>query len=368
MLARSVGLRTECIGRIHIAATLGDWQRLGTWRSRARREKRVDRTEMVVGITGKLIRSVILTLLLVTGFATGRAETLVHHSTSPERQLWLVDTRGAPSQGASIQQASRLRYWRFCTDRRWCSANLPELLSTDDPASTTLFYVHGNRVSRGESFRRACAVFANLSRRVPAGQSFRLIAVSWPSDRIGVRPRPDAQIKARRSESHGLYLAWLTDQIHPDVSIGMFGMSYGPRLITAALHYLGGGSIDGRCLHARINPIRKPIRVALAAAALNAHWLQPGQRHGQALTQVEQALILINPRDRVLKWYPRMYGLGRRGSQALGYVGMRFRRSGLTDPNRVDSARVIQWNVSGQIASAHRWTAYEGSPSMMRKW
>ena len=240
---------------------------------------------LIFDTTYRLIRWVILTLLLVTGFATGRADTFRHHSTSPQHQLWLVDTRAAPSQGASVQHVSRLKYWRLDAGRQWRAADLPALLSTDDPATTTLFYVHENRVTRGESFQRACTVFANLSRRVPVGQSFRLIAVSWPADRIGVRPRPDAQIKATRSESHGLYLAWLTDQIHPDVSIGMFGFSYGPRLITAALHHLGGGSIDGRCLLARKNSTRKPIRIALAAAALDAHWLQPGQRHGQALAK-----------------------------------------------------------------------------------
>jgi hypothetical protein len=186
-----------------------------------------------------------------------------------------------------------------------------------------------------------------------------LIAVSWPADRIGRRPRPDAQTKAKRSEAHGLYLAWLIDQINPDVSVGLFGSSYGPRLITAALHHLGGGSIDGRGLRARLNPNRKPVRIALAAAALDAHWLQPGQRHGQALTQVENALILINPKDRLLRWYPRLYG--RHGPQALGYVGLRSYRC-LAAPDRV-----AQQNVSGQIGVAHSWKAYEGSPSMMAR-
>ena len=170
--------------------------------------------------------------------------------------------------------------------------------------------------------------------------------------------RSTATFSSSSGEAHGLYLAWLTDQIHPDVSVGMFGLSFGPRLITAALHHLGGGSIDGRCLQARTHPTRKPVRIALAAAALDAHWLQPGQRHGQALTQVEHALILVNPKDPVLRWYPHLYG--RHGPKALGYVGLGSRRCCLSDPDRV-----VEQNVSGQIAGTHGWCAYEGSPSMM---
>ena len=303
-------------------------------------------------------RWVTLTLLLLAGLASARANAASLPSASPERQLWLVDTRAA-SNNASVEQVSRLKYWRLDAGRQWRAAILPELLSTDNPNIPTLFYVHENRVTRSESFQRACAVFANLSRQVSVGQPFRLIAVSWPSDRIGILPRPDVQTKASRSEAHGLYLAWLTDQIHPDVSIGMFGMSYGPRMITAALHHLGGGSIDGRCLQGRVNPTRKPVRIALAAAALDAHWLQSGQRHGQALTQVDQALVLVNPRDNVLRFYPRMYGHARRGSQALGYVGMSRCLS--------DCERVVECNVSGQVGSSHSWTDYEGSRTMMAK-
>ena len=310
--------------------------------------------------TCKLTRVAALALLLFTGIEIARADTPGHQAGSSENRLWLVDTREAPSHNVTAEQAAKLKYWQFDSAHQWRESNLPELLGTDDPATTTLFYVHENRVSRCESFRRANAVFRNLSLSVPAGQSFRLIAVSWPSDRIGTLPRPDAQAKAKRSEAHGLYLAWLTDQIDPDVPVGMFGLSFGPRLITAALHHLGGGSIDGRSLPERAHPTRKPVRIALAAAALDAHWLQPGQRHGQALTQVEHALILVNPKDRVLRWYPRLYG--HHGPNALGYVGLQSLRSRLIDPSRV-----VQQNVSGQIAGNHGWNAYEGSPSMMKR-
>jgi hypothetical protein len=315
---------------------------------------------MVHDITSTLTRVAALTVLLVTGLAIARAETPGHHTASSGNQLWLVDTRQAPSHNATAEQAGRLKYWEFNSDHQWREAILPELLSTDDPATTTLFYVHENRVSRSQSFQRANTVFANLSQCFPEGHSFRMIAVSWPSDRVGRLPRPDAQAKAKRSEVHGLYLAWLVDQIDPDIPVGMFGSSFGPRLITAALHHLGGGSIDGRCLTARTHPTRRPVRVALAAAALDAHWLHPGQRYGQAMTQIEHALVLVNPRDKVLRWYPRLYG--HRGPNALGYVGLGSRCGSLSHPDRV-----VEHDVSCQIGSTHGWCAYEGSSSMIAR-
>jgi len=275
-------------------------------------------------------------------------------------QLWLVSTRSASSCNPDVQQASRLKYWRCDSDRKWRLSNLSELLGTDDPETTTLVYIHENRVSRTEAFYRAWAVFVRLSCVAPADRRFRLVAISWPADRIGRRQRPDVRIKAQRSETHGFYLAWLLDQIRPDVRIGLFGYSYGPRMITTALHYLGGGVVYGRRLHERVHPERKPVRVVLMAAALDAHWLYPGQHHGQALSQVEHMLIIVNPCDPALRWYPRLYRLLGGGPQALGYVGVPCDRC--LHPH-VD--KVVGWNVSGRVGSTHSWTAYEGSSSMM---
>ena len=82
---------------------------------------------------------------------------------------------------------------------QWRNSSLSEVLSSDDPETTRLIYVHENRVSRAESFQRACKVFHQLAKVAPAEKRFRLIAVSWPSDRIGRRQRPDVQIKAQRN-------------------------------------------------------------------------------------------------------------------------------------------------------------------------
>ena len=82
------------------------------------------------------------------------------------------------------------------------------------------------------------------------------------------------------------------------------------------------------------------------------------QRHGLALSQIEQMLILFNPHDPALRWYPRLYG--RQGADALGFVGV-------TCESRLGNYRplVKEWNVSSQVGREHSWRLYEGSPTMM---
>ncbi len=175
-------------------------------------------------------------------------------------------------------ETSRLSFWRSDPDHVWRKESLGQLLATDNASVRTIFYVHENRVSRSDSFRRARLVFTRLSHAVPADRSFRLIAISWPSDRIGIRQRPDTQIKAKRSEIHAFYLAWLLDQIDPGVPVSLYGMSYGPRVITAALHHLAGGSIGQLRLPGPRYRNQRRVRVVLMAAGIDGHWLYPGQR------------------------------------------------------------------------------------------
>ena len=245
----------------------------------------------------RVITTVVIVLFASVGFADeGSCQGVPGEAPGEKHQLWLVNTRNA-SGCPSLQQTSRLRFWRCDPDYQWRNSSVNEVLAADDPETTTLIYVHENRVSEAESFRRAVKVFQQLSTFAPTDKRFRLIAVSWPSARIGHRQRPDVQIKAQRSELHGFYLAWLVDQIHPDVPISLFGDSYGPRMITASLHCLAGGSIRGQYLSQRMNPTRRPVRAVFMSAALDAHWLSPGQRYGLALTQVEHMLVTVNPTD-----------------------------------------------------------------------
>jgi hypothetical protein len=313
-------------------------------------------------IVARVITSFVVLLLAQVGFAgDGSFQHVAVDAPGTTHQLWLLSTRSA-SSCPRLDQTGRLRYWRCDADYQWRNSSLSEVLGSDDPETTTLIYVHENRVSEAESFDRARVVFRQLSKVAPAEKRFRLIAVSWPSDRIGHRGRPDVQIKAQRSEAHGFYLAWLLDQIDPDVPVSLFGDSFGPRMITASLHCLAGGSIQGQRLSERADPPRRPVRAVLMSAALDAHWLSAGQRHGLALTQVERMLVTVNPADEALRFYPRMYRLVPKGADALGYVGLRCGH--LMNQH---AGKIVEWNVSSIVGRTHSWRVYEGSSLVMQQ-
>ena len=103
-----------------------------------------------------------------------------------------------------------------------------------------------------------------------------------------------------------------------DVPVCLVGYSFGARTATGALELLAGGSIAGQTLPATV-AARRTFRVVLLAAASDADCLLPGHRDGHALSLVERMLATENCGDRALKWYSRLYG--RRGPEALGYVG-----------------------------------------------
>lgn len=316
----------------------------------------------MLAVRTSLIAGCILLPLGRNGLASdGLNEPVTFQQPDSGHQLWLVSTRHA-SSCPSLDQTSHLRYWRSDSDCNWKVSSIDEVLGADDPRIRTLVYVHENRVSERDLIRRLPTVLHQLSSFAPAGQRFRLIAVTWPSDRIGHRQRPDVRIKARRSEAHGFYLAWLLDQIRPDVPITLFGDSFGPRMISASLHCLAGGSIQGQRLAHRKYPVRRGVRAVLMSAALDAHWLSPGKRYGLALTQVERMLITVNPADPALRWYPRMDHLLAKGPQALGFVGIPCSLS-----QSQHAGKVMELNVSCLVGSTHSWQAYEGSPQIMEQ-
>lgn len=306
-----------------------------------------------------IVTACLVLLLVDFGIAQSPADRVSIESPTHTHQLWLVSTRCA-SNCPSLYQTNRLEYWRSDARCHWTPSSLGELLGSDDPNTRTLIYVHENRVSAADLRSRAHFVFRQLANVAPAGESFRMIAVSWPSERIGVRQRPDVHIKAQRSEAHSFYLAWLLDQINPDVPVTLFGDSFGPRMITASLHLLAGGTIQGQHLWQRVHPARQPVRAVLMAAAFDDHWLSPGQHYGLALSQVEQVLVTVNSADPALRFYPKMNGLFRRDADALGFSGPRCSLGPY-------AGKLVEWDVRCIVGPTHSWHAYEGSSQMMQQ-
>ena len=216
-----------------------------------------------------------------------------------------------------------LCYWRLDDDCQWSPADAAEFRATDDAAMPTVVFIHGNRTDADEAVDEGVVRL----RGHPGGDCWAAVPLRdlVVAGRARLPPhRADARLKADYSDVESYYLAQWLDQLRPGVKVSLIGHSFGPRIITGALHLLAGGEVAGRSLPpstvaAWTGGKRNPVRAVLLASAIDADWLAPGGCHGLALSLVEQMLVTCNGCDRVLRWYPRLYGRG--GPQAMGFVG-----------------------------------------------
>jgi hypothetical protein len=214
----------------------------------------------------------------------------------------------------------------------------------------TTILIHGNRVNAADAIERGWSYFHRMAEQA-AGHPFRLVVWSWPADRIGIRPRPDAQIKAEWSDAESYYIARFIQQTRPGVPVCLVGYSYGARAAGGALELLAGGEICGDRLPPETfkpsEPAR-PIRVMLVAPAIDDTWLCPGCRYGHAPAVVQRMLITEDCMDRVLRFYSRLYC--RHGPQALGAVGP------ACDDEKFERVDVACW-----VGKIHDWYRYESA-------
>jgi hypothetical protein len=238
--------------------------------------------------------------------------------------------------------------------RHWQSSSLEELTAAD-PTVSTVILVHGNRLTHADARNEGVRVYRRLVRQSMTDAPIRFVIFSWPSSQIR-GPLRDVRVKAARTRPAGCQLAWLVDQMPAETPLTMVGFSYGARIITGALHVIGGGSL-GMCQAAQLQHSgRAPVNAVLIASALNSDWLCPGHFHGQAMSQVGQMLLVNNSQDRAMRYYFFSTTNGR--PQALGLCG----------PTCIDAAgasKIIQRNVARYVGSNHELFRYLSAPGVM---
>ncbi|HUY89200.1 MAG TPA: hypothetical protein VMV10_10735 [Pirellulales bacterium] len=275
-----------------------------------------------------------------------------------EHQFWLVNTRRLSSVPRDGQDAPEVR--RYQSGAGWSDSSLDELLAAEAPQAATCVLVHGNHTDRQLAVSKGFEVYRTLVRGATNGQPVRLIVWSWPSDQIPGSYRADARAKARRTNVEAYYLAAFLDRLRGRYPVSLVGYSFGARVITGSLHLLGGGALASRKLEPRDSSSRPPFHAVLLAAAVDHDWLLEGRPHGRALSAVERLVVLVNPQDRVLRWY-RFLAPGE-GSEALGSRGLP-----VSARTNVDRKKLVQINVSSAVGNRHGWTKYIGSTEIVKR-
>ncbi|NLE36669.1 MAG: hypothetical protein GX621_01435 [Pirellulaceae bacterium] len=265
--------------------------------------------------------SVLTVILIIQLIAVpGRAEPTVpaNPTASNASELWIVNTRCVSSCSEHGFDDPAVRFQRFDGEDRWIDVDRRDFFATGSADVPTSFVIHGNQVDSCEAIQRGHALRRLLECAAP-DRPFRVVVWSWPAGRVTRSIRDDVRIKAARSDVEAFGLAQCVERISPDVPVAMVGHSFGARVITGALHLLAGGELACRRLEPRDDRPRRAVRAVLFAAAVDNGSLLPGWRNGEALDEVERMLVVRNGNDRILRWYPRMYGRG--GPEALGFTG-----------------------------------------------
>jgi hypothetical protein len=240
----------------------------------------------------------------------------------------------------------------------WHSSSLDELVASRDPRLPTIVLVHGNDTDDAVARSKGIEIYRALAER--ADRPLRLIIWSWPADYLGGTLRRDARVKAERADVDAYYLAQFIGELDRAESPSLVGYSFGARVVSGALQLVGGGSLAGRTLPAGRNDPPAALRAVLLAAAIDHDWLLPGRRYGQALAAVERLVVLVNPQDRVLRFY-RFLAPGT-GAAALGARGLAT--SDELGPHR---GKIEQINVGSLVGVQHAWSSYARSPDILEQ-
>jgi hypothetical protein len=257
-------------------------------------------------------------------------------------ELWLINTRNLPRPSCAADFTPS--FFRYDRDAGWQASDQNELANA--PPMHTVVYVHGNRISYSESVRRGWDMYQALV-RAGASEPLRLVIWSWPSDQIRGQIR-DVRYKAELADEEGFYLgAWLVQWPAPEPA-ALIGYSYGSRVIGSCLHLLGGGALPFvPRLPADEIAVAPPTRTVLIAAAMDCDCFSSGQMFGGAMGKVERALVLYNPCDPILRFYPHLDRC--RKADAMGVTGAVI-YGGPTE--------LVQINVGDAIGRSHDLNDY----------
>lgn len=239
--------------------------------------------------------------------------------TSGPCDFWIVSSRDCNGKIAPRDAACCLSYFHRTSDQCLVPKGRDAFLASIRPDRPVCFVIHGSYnywhdiVSESQKINRwiHCAA---------PGYPIQFVYFTWPSD--GYMPfifPVDLAILGRRSAAHGAYLASLITQLPPDQPVSIVGHSHGARTAVAAMHVLGGGVLENCQGLPPGFAAPQHLRAVLIAAAIDHHWMNPGQRYGQSLLCPERVLLLRNGCDVTLGIYPLRIGSGER---ALGKYGL----------------------------------------------
>ena len=268
---------------------------------------------------------------------------------------WIVSVRHAMSE-IILGQEAHYRVLRFDGSNEGRESSMEELLASLEPSAPVCLMVHGSFV-RWDSMLVDSSNTYRWIRGAAPDRKVHLIFFTWASDDGLPIPHLHVNQFGRRAALNGLYLADVVSKVSLDHPVCLIGHSHGTRMVSASLHAMAGGEINGKVLNASPLPTRR-LRVVLAAAAMDHSWLNRDDRYGLALCPAEAIVNLRNKYDFPLLFYPLRRPIAKR---ALAITGVTSRdRSKMGDWNE----KIVDHDVSDRIGYGHLWRHYYNDPTI----
>lgn len=277
-----------------------------------------------------------------------------------ENTIYFVSSRRCRQSGGAACPAGQLDYLTFCPNQGLKMCSQAGFLGQLRPDVPIVVVTHGSFTSFRDLMSDVPACVAWL-RRGTGNIPLQFVFFTWPSeDSFLPLPRIDLGIRAVRASYNGVYLAQFVQLLPVKSQVVLVGHSHGTRVISSGLHLLGGGIVENN----RLRPGTKPVqlRVVFLAAAVDRHWLAPGQRFGLGLGQTQALLNVVNRRDVPLALYPMRKLL--LSNVSIGGAGLRPYDVYQLGPY---AARYRELDVSEDIGNGHGWRNYFSRPQVAAK-
>ncbi len=273
-------------------------------------------------------------------------------------QYWVVSTRRCPQENGPNPQACPIDYFDHRSDGSVRRSNAATFRQSFQPGVPICLIVHGSFVSWDGLWNDSRPLYRWVRRAAPE-RPLHVVFVSWPSDGPLSYFLPlDIAVLGRRSAFNGLYLAELTSRLPATSPVTLVGHSHGARLISSAIHLLGGGAVQGYRAAPHVTAAPHRIRAVLFAAAMDHNWLNPNERYGRMLFRSNAVLNLRNREDIALGFYPMRKFNSNPALARVGLTNVDRSRLGALNP------KLMELDVTSVIGSGHVWQHYYSRPEI----
>ena len=268
---------------------------------------------------------------------------------------WLVSSRNA-KQNYRQNSGCYLDVFQRFGDGTCVRSDIASLSAQISPNLPVCVVVHGGFVSWDDTLKESHEAYQCV--QAVAQCPIQMIFFSWPSDGPYTFLLPiDIAIRGQWADFNGFYVARLVSYLPPSCPVCLVGHSFGCRTVLAAAHVMAGGEMHGLVFTGQ--PPTNRTRIVLAAAAVDHHWLDPGEKYERALPRAECVVNLRNQEDLPLLFYPLNRPFAGRSLARVGFTGWDRRRLGGQNPKAID------YDVTANIGHAHLWPQYFSNPQIL---